>query len=330
MNDLDLLDFVRRGMLVPAVAVVAKLRIADLMGESPKRADDLAAATGAHAPTLYRLLRTLAGVGLFEEDDEGRFSLTSIGSALRHGEGARDLAVLLAAPFSWAAWGNLEHSVMTGESAFRHTHGRPLFEYLEDHSEADALFHDWMTRQSQLQIPGVLAAYDFSRFRKIIDIGGGQGGLLAAILRAHPGLTGVLYDLSDVVGEGTLAEAPDLAGRCAVVAGSFFDSVPAGADCYVLKLVIHDWDDARAARILRNVRAAVAEEGRILLLEFVIPPGNDDHQSKLMDLSMLVFTEGGRVRTEAEHRELLQAAGFSLERVIATSSPLAILEAAPA
>ena len=148
-TELDLLDFIRQGMLVPAIAVAAKLGIADLLRERPRGADELAAATGAHAPTLYRLLRTLAGVGLFEEDGAGRFALTRIGSALRTGEPARDLALFFSSPSVWAAWGSLEHSVFTGESAFRHANGMALFDFLEDHPEADALFHAWMTRQPE-------------------------------------------------------------------------------------------------------------------------------------------------------------------------------------
>ena len=317
-------------MLVQAVAVAAKLGIADLLHESPKRADELADATGAHGPTLYRLLRTLAGLGLFVEDDEARFGLTPLGSALRSGEGsAREQALYFGEPFVWRAWENLRHSVMTGEPAFRHAHGMSLFEYLQRHPEADAVFHGWMTRQSKLQIPDILASYDFSRSRKVVDVGGGHGSLLAAILEASSALTGVLYDLPEVIEEGTLVEAAGLGERCEVIGGSFFDSVPPGGDCYLLKFVIHDWDDERAVQILRNVRAAIADNGRVLLLEFVIPPGNEYHHSKFLDLHLLVLTEGGRERTEAEYRELLQAAGFRLRRVLGTSSPLSILEGTP-
>jgi hypothetical protein len=176
-SELDLVVFLRRGMLVPAIAIVAKLGIPDLVDAGPKQAGELAAATGAHAPSLYRLLRTLAGAGLFNEDEQGRFALTPSGAGLRRGGAARELALVFGAPFIWAAWGKLEHSVLTGESAFAHAHRLPLFEYLQQSPEADAVFHAWMTRQSELQIPGILAAYDFSRFRRVVDIGGGRGAL---------------------------------------------------------------------------------------------------------------------------------------------------------
>lgn len=282
-----------------------------------------------HAPTLYRLLRALSGLGLFVEDGEHRFELTPLGASLRSGErSAREVAVFFGEPFVWAAWGDLHHSVMTGEPAFRHTHGVGLFEYVRDDLDAGSAFHGWMTRQSKLQVPVVLAAYDFSRFRKLVDVGGGQGGLLAAILEANPALTGVLYDLPQVVGEAKV-QSTGLGPRCEVVGGNFFDSVPEGGDCYLLKLVIHDWDDEKAVEILRNVRAATADDGTVLLLEFVIPPGNEYHHSKFMDLNMLLLAEGGRERTEAEYRELLEKAGLTLTRVVPTASPLSIIEGAP-
>ena len=328
-SELDLVVFLRRGMLVPAIAVVAKLGIPDLVDAGPKQAGELAAATGAHAPSLYRLLRTLAGAGLFNEDEQGRFALTPSGAGLRRGGAARELALVFGAPFIWAAWGKLEHSVLTGESAFAHAHRLNLFEYLQQSPEADAVFHAWMTRQSELQIPGILAAYDFSRFRRVVDIGGGRGALLAAILQANPGVAGTLFDLDDVVSAGTLLDAPELARRSTVLAGSFFDTVPAGADCYLLKLVIHDWDDDQAALILGNIRSAISDHGRLVLIEFVIRPGNDDDLAELMDMSMLVLTEGGRVRTQPEHEQLLRTAGFDLTSLTPTESGVTLLEATP-
>jgi hypothetical protein len=217
--------------------------------------------------------------------------------------------------------------VTTGEPAFRYTHGASLFEYARD-LDADSAFHAFMTSQSRLQGSAVLAAYDFSRFREVVDVGGGQGAFLAAILAASPETCGVLYDLPEVVGKQEPELAAKLGGRCRVVGGSFFDSVPEGADCYVLKLVIHDWDDEQAAEILGNVRSAIAADGKALILEFVVPPGNEYHHSKFMDLNMLVMT-GGLERTAAGYSELFDRAGFRLSRVIATESPFHLIEARP-
>lgn len=211
---LEMHDLVRRSLLVQAVSVAARLGVADLLDGRALTAEELAEATGADAPTLYRLLRALSGLGLFVEDGEHRFELTPLGASLRSGErSAREVAVFFGEPFVWAAWGDLHHSVMTGEPAFRHTHGVGLFEYVRDDLDAGSAFHGWMTRQSKLQVPVVLAAYDFSRFRKLVDVGGGQGRLLAAILEANPALTGVLYDLPEVVADSVGDRLGDLGRR---------------------------------------------------------------------------------------------------------------------
>src|SRR6266571_1356257 len=321
-------DLISKGLMVQALSVAARLGIADLVRDRPKGADELAAATGAHAPTLYRLLRALTGLGVLTQDERARFGLTTLGSTLCSGPcTTRERAAFVGEPWVWNAWGNLYESVMTGDSAFRHTHGMDLFEYLERHPEARSSFHRNLSRQSELQIPSILAAYDFSRFERLVDVGGGHGALLTAILATNSRLRGTLYDLPDVVAEAAdIASASGVAERFEIVGGSFFESVPPEGDCYLLKLVIHDWDDERAVRMLRNVRAAIGGGGKLLLLEFVMPPGDAFHHAKFMDLSMLVFTEGGRERTEAEYCELLAAADFTLARVIQTASPLSILE----
>jgi hypothetical protein len=321
-------DLISKGLMVQALSVAARLGIADLVRDRSKDADELASATGANAPTLYRLLRALSGLGVFAQDEQARFGLTPLGRTLCSGPGtARERAAFVGEPWVWSAWGNLCHSVLTGESAFRHAHGTSLFEYLERNPEARSSFHHNLSRQSELQIPTILEAYDFSRFERLVDVGGGHGALLSAILAANPSLTGVLYELPEVV-----AEAADLASelgvreRLEIVGGNFFDSVPPEGDCYLLKLVIHDWDDERAVRILRNLRAAIADGGRLLLIEFVMPPGDAFHHAKFMDLSILVLTESGRERTEAEYRDLLAAGGFTLAETIQTASSLSIIE----
>jgi len=325
-------DLISKGLMVQALSVAARPRIPDLVRERPKGADELASATGAHAPTLYRLLRALTGLGVFTQDDQARFGLTPLGTTLCRGpQTTRERAAFVGEPWVWNAWGNLRHSVLTGESAFRQTHGISLFEYLEHNPEARSSFHHNLSKQSELQIPSILAAYVFSGFERLVDIGGGHGALLTAILAANPSLTGVLFDLPEVVAEAAaVASASGVAERFEVVDGSFFDSVPPGGDCYLLKLVIHDWDDERAVQILRNVRAAIGDDGKLLLIEFVMPPGDAFHHAKFMDLSILILTESGRERTEAEYRDLLAKGGFTPAAIVQTASPLSIIESVPA
>jgi DNA-binding transcriptional ArsR family regulator len=325
-------DLISKGLMVQALSVAARLRIADRLRDRPMEAAELASAAGAHAPTLYRLLRALTGLGVLTQDDQSRFALTPLGRTLCAGPGSiRERAAFIGEPWVWNAWGNLYESVMTGDSAFRRTHGMSLFAYLECHPEARSDFHRNLSAQSELQIPSILEAYDLSHFERLVDVGGGRGALLTAILAANPKPTGVLYDLPEVV-----AETADIASRSGVgrrferVGGSFFDSVPPGGDCYVLKLVIHDWDDEHAVRILQNVRAAIVGGGKLLLIEFVMPSGDAFHHAKFMDLSILVLTENGRERTDAEYRELLAAGGFALTTVIQTDSALSIIESVPA
>jgi hypothetical protein len=323
-------DLISKGLMIQGLSIAARLRIPDLLRDRPRRADELAAATGAHAPTLRRLLRALTGLGVFTQDDEERFGLTPLGSTLCSGP-VRERAAFVGEPWVWNAWGNLCHSVMTGESPFRRTHGMSLFEYLERNPEARSVFHRNLSRQSELQIPSILAAYDFSRFERVVDVGGGHGALLTAILAANPTLTGVLYDLPEVVaGAADLVTSSGVAERLVTAGGDFFDSVPSGGDCYLLKLVIHDWEDELAVRILRNVRAAIKDGGTLLLIEFVMPTGEAFHHAKFMDLSILVFTDNGRERTEAEHRDLLERGGFTFATTIQTTSPLSVIESVAA
>jgi O-methyltransferase domain len=325
-------DLISKGLMVQGLSVAARLGIADHLRDRPKDADELASATGSHAPTLYRLLRALTGLGVFTQDDQARFGLTPLGRTLCSGpRTTRERATFVGEPWVWNAWGNLWHSVLTGESAFRHTHGTSLFEYLERNPEARSSFHHNLSRQSELQIPTILEAYDFSRFERVVDVGGGHGALLTAILAANPSVKGVLYELPEVVAEAAeVASKSGVVERFESVGGSFFDSVPPGGDCYLLKLVIHDWDDERAVQILRNVRTMIGDGGTLLLIEFVMLTSDAFHHAKFMDLSILVLTESGRERTEAEYRDLLANGGFRPATLIQTASPLSIIESVPA
>ena len=311
--------------------VVAELGIADRLAERPMTADELAAATGAHALSLYRVMRMLAARGIFAEDGAGRIHLTPAAAILRSdAEGSVHNRLRLAwQDLIWATYGELPHTVMTGEPAFDRAHGVPLFEYLAENPEANAAFDRAMALISGPEDESVAASYDFGRHRVVVDVGGGRGGLLAAVLARHTEVEGVLFDQPQVVDEVDPGEI-DGTGRCGIVGGDFFRFVPTGADAYVLKRIIHDWDDDTAADLLGRCRAAVNPRGRVLVVEAVIRPGNDPDPHKAQDVGMMLLTRG-RERTAEEFRALFDASGLRLERIIATreGTTLSILEGAP-
>ncbi len=326
-----LLQLVAGSWIGRAISVAAKLGIADLLGDGPRGCDDLARTVGAHAPTLYRLLRTLASVGVFAEAEGGRFALTPLAECLRTEapNSIRAYAIMLGEGWFWRPWGDLPHSVATGGSGFEHVFGMSLFEYLGRQPEAAAIYNEAMTNRSRQVNAAVLAACDFSGIHKLVDVGGGHGALLEAILAAHSGMTGVLFDLPQVV-EGARGRlgAAGLLDRCELVGGDFFESAPRGGDAYLLKHVLHDWDDERAVAILRSCYRAMARGARLLVVEIVIPPGNGPSFGKMLDLQMLVMYHGGRERTQAEYAALFAAAGFELARVVPTASLANVLEGA--
>lgn len=311
-----------------AIYIAAKLGIADHLHDQPKSAEELAAVTGVHAPSLYRVLRALASVGVFAQDNDNRFRLTPLSETLRTDVrgSLRAFAIVELGEEHYPAWGELLRSVKTGGVAFDHVFGVPIWEYFARHPENAKTFDDAMTEMTLAVNNAVLSSYDFSSIVKIVDVGGGHGSLTAAILKSNPGMKGVLFDLPPVI-EGARAriEAEGIADRCELVGGDFFESVPRGGDAYILKWIIHDWDDERAVAILRNCHRAMIENGKLLLVEAVVPPGSEPHLSKFMDLNMLVMT-GGRERTEEEYRLLLKAAGFRLTRIIPTGSPMSVIE----
>jgi hypothetical protein len=315
--------------IAQAIFVAAKLDIADRLRDGPQSSAALAAAAGVDAPALHRVLRALASVGLFEER-AGGFALTPLAQGLRgdHPQSLRDYAIMLGEQWIWRSLGEMRHSVRSGEAAFAHVFGAPPFDYYAAHPEAAATSARGLATRSAQENAAILDAYDFSRARQVVDVGGGQGTLLSAVLQRHPHLDGVLLERPQVavMAQATF-QASDLARRCSIVAGDFFAAVPRG-DVHLLKKVIHDWDDARALAILRACRAAMAPHGRLLLLEPVIPPPNVPGFAKLLDLLMLVVT-GGQERSADEHRVLLAQAGLRLARVIPTASTLSIIEAVP-
>ena len=315
-----------------AIYVAAKLGIADLIGAGPKSCQQLAAATRTDPGALFRVMRALASVGIFAEDPPEQFRLTPLAAQLQSGApgSLRALAILMGEKEHWRAWEAVLHSVRTGQSAFSQVFGAPLFQYLSHHPDAAQRFDEAMTSRSGAENAAILAGYDFSAARVVIDIGGGQGSLLESILRAEPGARGVLLDLPHVH-ELFRARSVDAGQehRCEFRAGDFFYDVPAGGDVYLLKRIIHDWDDRRSGLILGNCRKAMCPGSRLLVIEPVVPSGNAPSFSKLLDLLMLVWQEGGRERTESEHRSLLAEAGFNVNRIIPTPAGVSIIEAIP-
>ncbi|HEV8390659.1 MAG TPA: methyltransferase [Dongiaceae bacterium] len=311
------------------IHVAAKLGLADRLAAGPRSAGDLAAAVGAEPQALHRLLRALAGIGIFAEDEAGDFMLTPQAELLRSDvQGSlRDMALLYGEDWLWQTYGAMMHSVRTGAPAFVKTHGQPLYGYLHEHPRAAAQFNAAMGSFSNHETAAILEAYDFATARNVVDIGGGHGALLAALLRAHPHLAGILFDLPSVVaGAMQVLGETGIAERARCVAGDFFDEAPGGADLYVMKSVLHNWEDGDAARILSTCRAAMKPGARLLVIERVVPVGNAPAEAKLFDINMMVVA-GGRERTEIEYRLLFEEAGLALERAAATRSPLSLLVA---
>lgn len=300
-----------------ALHVAAVLGIADLLADGPQSSDQVAAATRSHPATVYRLMRALAGVGVFREEEDRHFSLTELGACLRSdaAEPVSGWAAFVGEPYQWQAWGALEHSVRTGENAFRHVHGVDSWSYRERHPELSASFDRAMTSLSRQVATAVLDAFDFGRFEHVVDVGGGTGAFLAALLVRYPTSTGVLLDQPHVVtGAGSILTASGVADRCQVVGGSFFDSVPAGGDAYILKAILHDWEDAPCIQILQACRRAMAKGTALLAIERELGRPNQDPDPKFSDLNMLVGPMG-QERTPAEYAALFAAAGFHLTGV---------------
>jgi hypothetical protein len=306
-----------------AIAVVAEFGIADCLQDGPKTSEELAQATDTHAGALYRLLRAVASVGVIAEDSQGRFTMTPMTALLRRDvpQSWRAAAIMSGAAWTWRPWNALAHSVRTGQPAFEHIFGTEFDDYLAQHQEAADLFQAFMTVATAEEATAVAPVYDFTGFRSVVDVGGGRGALLAAILKANPQLRGVLFDAPHVVATaGSFLQEQGIADRCGVVGGDFFEAVPYGGDVYLLKWILVSWDDDRAVTILHNCRRALPAHGRLLVVERLIPPGNEPCFGKLADLNLLVMYQG-RHRTEAEYRTLFARAGLTLTRIIPTHSP---------
>lgn len=321
-------------MITAAVYNAAKLDVAGQLVQGPRPVSDLARVTGANEDALYRILRALSAVGIFAEPQPRTFALNPPAEALRQDapNSMRDMLLWVCDPFHFRVWGDMEYSLRTGKPAIEHVTGKPCFEYFDSDPDEARVFNNAMTGFSANIVPTVLDAYDFSGIGTLVDIAGGHGAVLCEILNAYPKMKGVLFDLPSVI-DGANCRLCDIGmqGRCATVSGSFFDSVPAGGDAYIMKHIIHDWDDVEALKILRNCHQALEGKphGKLLLIEGLISSDPENVFPKLLDLEMLLFP-GGRERTEEEFRQLLAKAGFRLTRVVHTKSRFVVLESEPA
>ena len=310
-----------------AIYVAAKLGIADCFQNGPKSCLEIADLTESDEPALSRLMRALSSVGIFEANRDGRFELAPMGTALQTGiPGSLRYMVITLGELHYQAWGNLLCSVKTSATAFDDLFGNQLFQHLKQNQDDADSFHKAMTDFSGLVSYAVLLAYDFSKIHTLVDVGGGRGQLLRTVLQANPQMTGIVFDEESVIeGAKEHLKGDASAGRCSLVAGDFFESVPAGADAYVLCGVLHDWDDEHSIAILRNCHRAMLDGGRLLVVESVVPPGNEACFSKFLDLNMMVMS-GGRERSSEQFRDLFAAAGFELTTIVPTVAPLSVLE----
>lgn len=313
-----------------ALAGLAQLGIADLVAAGPRSPEDLAREIGADASALYRLMRATASIGVLAEQEDGRFAQTPLSESLRRDArpSLRDLAIMGGREWWARGWSEIAYSVRTGKPAVDKVYGMPIFEYMSKHPEEAAIFNGAMTAISSIDSPAVAAAYDFSGLGSIVDVGGGHGLLLATILAKTPGLKGILYDLDFVVAGAPEGPLKPYLDRCSLASGDMFATVPAGADAYIMKHIIHDWDDERCVRILKACRAAVNPGGRLLVVDSVIEPGNGFSPAKFLDLQMLLMP-GGLERTEVQFRALFEAAGWRLTRIVPTMALDSILEGEP-
>jgi hypothetical protein len=318
---------------MPAISlnVVAQLSVAEQLTNGPRHIDQIAAACKANSDALYRVMRAVCTVGVFNEVEPRKFAQTEISDLLRqdHPQSLRPFVLFFPDPLHFRSYANLMHSVKTGETTGVPTVGMELFEYFKDHPQESAVFNAAMVNMTQIFIPAVLEAYDFSASKTLVDVGGGHGSVVAAILQKYPQMKGILFDLEHVVrGATPHLKAMGVADRCAIESGNFFEAVPAGGDTYILKNIIHDWNDEKSIVILKNIAARLKGNplGKVVLLEFALTPGNEPQLGKWADIEMLALP-GGRERTADEYRDLFKRAGLKMTRIVPTKAPQSVIEA---
>jgi hypothetical protein len=310
-----------------AIYAAAKSGIADNLKDGPKTVEELAGATATNPDALYRLLRALASVGVFAERESRRFSLTPLAEPLRSDvAGSKRALALMMGDEQFRAWAEIEYSIRTGKIAFEKAFGKPVFDYLAEHPDKARIFDAAMVGIHGRESTAVLNAYDFSGIGVVADIGGGNGSQISVVLKKHNSMKGILFDLPHVIERAKeTIQAAGLMDRCRLVSGSFFDAVPEGADVYILRHIIHDWDEEKCLTILRNCHRAMLPASKLLVIESVIPLGNEPFLGKFLDLHMLLIP-GGKERTENEYRALFKRAGFELARIVPTGTEISIVE----
>jgi len=312
-----------------AVGTAARLGVPDQLVDRPRTSREVAKAVGADPQALFRLMRMLASIGVFAMDGQERFALTPLGETLRSGVpgSVKNFAIAETAPGHWQPWGKMFEAIKSGKPMCKPALGMEIWEWYSQNPEEGEYFNGAMGDLAASVSDEVARIHDFAGCHKVLDVGGGHGILLAAILKAHPNMQGILFDVPRVTATaGESLETQGVAQRCEVVSGDFFKSVPPGADIHVLKQVIHDWSDAECTAILKNCHRALKPNGKLLLVEMVIPPDNSPGMAQAVDLNMLVILTG-RERTESEYRNLLPAGGFRLDRIMPTRTPFSIIEA---
>ncbi len=311
-----------------AIYAAAKFGIADLLKQGPESVEDLAEKTSTNPDALYRLLRALASVGIFAEGPPRQFSLTPLAEPLQTNvPGSKRALALMSGDEQFQAWSEILYSIQTGKKAFDKVFGKPIFDYLGEHLDKAQVFDAAMVGIHGRESNAILQAYDFSGINTVVDIGGGNGSQLITLLQAHPTMRGILFDLPHVIERAKAPiSAAGLTNRCELVSGSFFETVPAGADAYFMRHIIHDWEDEKSLTILRNCHRAMPADGRLLIVESVIPLGNEPFAGKFLDLVMLLIP-GGKERTEEEYRDLFAQAGFELSKIVPTKSEVSVIEA---
>lgn len=311
-----------------AIYAAAKFNIAEHLNDGPKSVEELAQITSTDTDALYRLLRALASVGIFTEGESRQFSLTPMAEPLRSDvPGSKRALALMAGDEQFRTWAEIDYSIQTGKIAFEKVFGKPIFDYLGENPDKARIFDAAMTGIHGRESNAILDAYDFSGFGVLADIGGGNGSLMSEMLQKHTAMKGILFDLPHVVEHAkNNIESAGVSDRCDVVGGNFFEAVPEGADAYLMRHIIHDWDDAKSLTILRNCHRVMPAESKLLLVESVIPSGNKPFGGKFLDLVMLLIP-GGKERTEEEYRALLSKAGFKLSRIVPTETEVSIIEA---
>ena len=318
--------------LTYSLSGVARLGVADHMNGKPQPVEEIAAKAGAHAPSLYRVMRMLAGFGVFKEGPQHHFALTPVGGLLKTGVpgSLRYMAMMFGEEFSTRAYEHIAECLRSGGDGVTEAYGKPIWEVLAERPEQCETFQQAMTNSTSVAADAIVEAYDFSGIERLADVGGGHGLLLAAILRANPPMQGVLFDRPEVVEHVPKRQFTGCEGRITTEAGSFFERVPDGCDAYLLKHIIHDWSDEHCRTILGLMREKLPKHGRVLVCEMVVSDEPGPTPAKLLDIEMLVMTVGGKERTPEEFRELFASSGLRLNRIVATERPISVIEAVPA